>query len=1301
MNITPAAPSRRPRTLAGRAMKRIAKPVAWVMALAFAVGTGTVATLVLTEQPAEAGDGTVTPAPPEFDCNAFYEVNAGISSATRGVWKWTNLTTTPVRTLVYSEGTGWSSGQMSTMAIGPDMNPASASYGKKVAYHWRWSDDDANGVKVKKIVPGSTVATEFTVPRGVDGRSWSGGEVIQRTGEIFFAGREATYVRDSGTVGSAGTFTMMVYDPTGTNPPRRASALRPKTAADFLGTGTTNNYQPASDMALDAEGSAYIVVGGSTKYLLRVTPGADNAVWSWDKVATINYGGASGGGGTDFWGMAFVNGILYLSSGDDLWWIDTMSGAMNYGLDSPGSTIYDLAACQAAPVIRGTVFNDENGNGQQDGDEAGVPGQTVSIFDSTGTYKGVRTTDGSGGYSFIVNRVGPSARFYIRLKHPKVDGVNAAQTYASADTDGNLVTPLCATDSADYAPMTESGICLGARRDHIDPNITYGLSGATTAITGVTGAGILTEVTMLVDTEVAVADFGVTSAGSHGDAPWKTSLTADANNGPSHVAAGLYEHDLWLGATHEVNNPVPGPSTAGVATDPHAATDDGVQVRMSDASPWVPLTEAVLAINKTYDVRVQVSGDLRATAKVQGWGGALVNATSPTASTIFGTAITMDNGGAVSGDGYAYGQINTGTGNPTGAPPTWARFRVSQAGGLSATDVPPYPPTQFNDNANGRPWYVPGEVEDYRLYVASGTLALQARSVGGQATFGFTTTNISGTSPSSTADSIQTAPNNEWAPGTSGHAFQSVGQPVSFTASSVPPGYNVVGAQCSAADGSDITIAQTGNTFTIPGSQIVTGAAITCGVSFAREISTQMSSLTVAPAGPLLVTEANGYTASVEIKAADGSALEGVHVRFGVTPTAGVTVTPPQLDGENCVTDNAGTCSVNIKSTQMGTYTITADAQNLGSTTWVAVGSTTRDYEIDPAICTLDLATSPAGSQVVGNAFTGTITLSDQYGNACAGLTDRLSRSSDPSSGVTLGSIGPVAGQPGKYSFTINSTSSGPKDITASYARDGVPASEDTEQVTFTPDNARATARLEVTPSSLRVHENATATVTITDDNGNPIEGTVAFKFETLPTTQEPPALTTVNGVAQQTFTTDTIKNNVRVTATVTLADGGQVIATTPVERFVSFTAGPVSVLTSTLEAGVSTDVPADGQSEHTAIATVRDEYGNPVREASVTFAHSDVGTITNPGATPGRWDCVTNDDGECTLVLISQNVTGPAIVSAKFGEPNGSATTPIQVSATDPTPKVLTMNFVFTDITGGSYEVRTPATPPIVANGT
>jgi adhesin/invasin len=1056
-------------------------------------------------------------------------------------------------------------------------------------------------------------------------------------------------------------------------------------------------------MALDAEGSAYLVVGGSTKYLIRVTPGANNTAWLWDKVATINYNGASGGGGTDFWGMAFVNGILYLSSGDDIWWIDTMSGVMTFGLDSPGNTIYDLAACQAAPVIRGTVFNDENGNGQQDADEAGVPGQTVSIFDSTGTYKGYRTTDGSGGYSFIVNRVGPTAKFYVRLKHPRVGGVNAAQTYASADSTPNPVVPLCATDTDDYVPMTESGVCLGARRDHVDTNATP--SGSPTSANGVTGAtggaGIVTEVTMLVDTEVAVADFGVTSAGSHGDAPWKTVLSSGVDNGPSHVAAGVYGNDLWLGVSHGVNDPVAGPSTAGVVTDPHGVTDDGVQVRMSDSSPWVPLSEVVLAINKSYGVRVQVSGVLAAGARVQGWGGALVNAVSPTASTIFGSAIVMDNGGAVSGDGFAYGQINTGTGNPSGAPPTWARFRVSLVGGLSATDVPPYPPTQSNVNANTVPWWVPGEVEDYRLYVASGTLALQARSVGGQATFGFTTTNISGTSPSSTTDSIATAPNNEWAPGTSGHAFQSVGQPVSFTASGVPAGYNVVGAQCSAADGSDIVVARSGSTFTIPASQVVTGAAITCGVSFAREISTQESSLTVTPAGPLLVTEANGYTASVVVKAADGTALEGVHVRFGVSPTDGVTVTPPLLDGENCVTDATGTCSVNIKSTSIGTYTITADAQNLGSTTWVPIGSVSRDYVIDPEICSLDLATSPAGSLVVGNTFVGTITLSDQYGNPCSGLVGQLSRRSDPSTGVTLGPIGAVAGEPGKYSFTIGSTAYGPKDITASYARVGAPASEDTERVNFVSDVGSATALLEVTPSSLRVHEDATATVTITDSSGNPVEGTVEFTFETLPTAQNPAPITTVNGgVAQQVFTTDTIKN-VRVTARVTLTESGQVIATTPVERYVNFTHGPVSVLTSTLEAGVSTDVPADGVSEHTAIATVRDEYGNPVRQAPVTFTHTGVGTITNSGATPGEWRCETNDDGVCTLVLVSQNVTGPAVVSAKFGEPGGTASTSVQVSATDPTPKVLSLNFVFTDITGGSFEVRTPVSPAIVANGT
>jgi adhesin/invasin len=1319
-------------------MKRLAKPVAWTVALAFAIGTGTVATLVLNDEPAEAA---VSPAPPPFECNSLYAVRSG-AAGYRAVSRFANLPTMTA-TVPYTASGMTPTNSVNTMAVGPEIETDANGQplldqdgkpvlGQLVAYHWDWND-----VRVHKVTPGSTDTPMFSVPGNLDtsaSAGWSGGEVIQHTGQIFMSSSEFTDLRNDGR----GDFNLMIHNPV-THETRASRTIAPDTGEAV--TALTGDIDVASDMAVDAEGNAYVVVGsGTTKWVLRITPGQHNTTWYWKRVVQVR----NAVSGSTFYGMAFLNGFLYLAMSTTLYKIDTMSGAMSTVGSLGSQPVFDLAACQTAPVIRGKVYNDVNGDGEPNDDNPNTPadegalqGATVEIYDANGAIRGVRTTGPDGGYDFIVNDAGPNAEFYIRVKQPQVNGANALQTWASASaptspTD-NEVTPLCATGPTTYYdPISQSGVCLGARPDSIDPStaphtvaangtVSGGFSATKSSGTWPVnsllgtggGAAIVSKVNVRTSTEVAYADFAVTGAASYGDAPYKTLLASD---GPYHAqdslsdANSLWGSQLYLGNSRAANSPVEGPVSGTDTTDPHASTDDGVEIQLTDGGAWTSLREAVLAINKTYNIRAKVSGSLASTATVQGWGGDLKNAVSPTAANVFTPEITM---GAVT-NGYSTGQLFTGSGAPQGAPPTWVRFRVSPYSGMSATSGTK-PPAANSTAANTNAWSTPGEVEDYRVFVASGTLALQARSLGGEDTFGFTLGNISTTHPSSATDSITTLPNNAWASSGTGHVFQTVNSPVTFTPSNIPTGYNVTGVACEDANGQSFTPTVSGTTYTIPAGQVTTGAALSCGVSFAKEIDVTESSLVVQPAGSLPVTDAGGYTATVTAKTAGGSPLEGVNVRFTVAPSASVTITPPLTNGQNCTTGPNGQCSVNIKATTAGTYTITAEGQNLGTSNWVTIGSEQREYTVDINACSVkSLETTPTGSQVVGNAFTGKITLEDSMGNGCSVPLNTLSRSATEAD-VTLGQITAVNAAAGEYSFSINATLSGTKHITATYTPPSGAPSSQSAQVVYTPDNENASASLSVSPNPLKVNATTNGTVVITDPGGSRVDGTVQFHLVGIQTSspvadQHSATLTTVNGTASAPFTTS-VSGTYRLTATVTV--DGSPVTTFPSQMTVTFQADDPSPLTSTLEAGTSSVLMPDGVDTHTAIATVRDADGNPVPGAPVTFAlkANGIGTITNAGATQisgntdGTWSCTTGSDpsnaatyGKCTMSIISNHVVGNAIVRAKFGNPQGAANQDIQVSPTNPAPAELSMRFQDTDLQSGTFEVRSSGTK--VANG-
>ncbi|MDR0945052.1 MAG: hypothetical protein LBM66_02665, partial [Bifidobacteriaceae bacterium] len=123
------------------------------------------------------------------------------------------------------------------------------------------------------------------------------------------------------------------------------------------------------------------------------------------------------------------------------------------------------------PVIGGTVRLDGDGDGELTSEEAdpGVGGQTVRLYSKQGRLLAAQTTDSEGRYSFTAPSAGHTT-YYVRLVQPRVDGVNAAQMWASADaTAQNPVMARCVGAGGKPAQMGRSGPCRGARDDGVDP----------------------------------------------------------------------------------------------------------------------------------------------------------------------------------------------------------------------------------------------------------------------------------------------------------------------------------------------------------------------------------------------------------------------------------------------------------------------------------------------------------------------------------------------------------------------------------------------------------------------------------------------------------------------------------------------------------------------------------------------------------------------------------------------------------------------------------------------------------------
>ena len=960
---------------------------------------------------------------------------------------------------------------------------------------------NSNSDAVFRVKNGQTAMSYALIPspRWFDpttdgtGNGWSGGEVIQQTGQIFFSGREDE--------GLGNEYTMMIFDPT-TYEYNYSGQIMPATPGDNI-FGTSNgggNGYVSSDMALDADGNAYVLVlstlaaptfglPASSSYrtwLVKIIPSWDvSQPWTYQLVTPLTPGpgmtNSSYAGSTsyssDMWGLAFYQGILYYQYNETyMLQMDPMSGyryninksttntQVPNGTAPDGTTavgrgsMRDLASGQTAIVLEGTVYNDVNADGSVTSDP-GLSGQQVALYRNVGgsyVYQGVRTTNDSGNYSFLLGGFGD---YIVRLVSPSIGGVNAIQTYANGGGDTNIVTAQCVNGNV---TSSGGGICVGAlAMPTSDPALpTTATAAGNDTSTQPSQMAMYSSVAVTSDNDVANADFGVTASGSYGDAAAGPATVAA--NAPMHINGA--QPQLWLGATPGVYT---GPATDNAA---HNATDDGVYVDSYAGPLW--LTNTVLAGTKTYKLAADVSGPAAASAQVGAWtatGTASWSASQTWTPTVSGGKATGDfpNSGTIGTSGQTVQmRVNAGTTNPNG--PTNAGGSYQSATALTTA----------------------GEIEDYNFTVADAVYRPAAKTSGGTGTF-----TVAGSDITAGPDVVV------------GPAMgAAAGQALTLTAST-PASWTVSGITIKDTETGEV-ISQPAFDLNSSGASFSyspkLGSDVIIEVSYARDPDKDQSTLTLDRDSTQVGTD---IRATATVNDPEGKPLNDVVVTFA-KQSADVT-----LPATTCTTVD-GTCSVTVTSNVANTYTdeisatVKVAAQDTplsGSPKTVTFTAGTFSYDtstfvVTPAANTSDKATWQTANGT--SAYTGVLTAEDGNGNPLKSLTASDIAFSASSTDVTVSSV--TNNDDGTYSVSFTTrVASDAYTASATYQNRAVGTAK---PIPFKagapdpdpncPDPARPGTNLSVSPPSLQVGNTSTATALVTDADCNPVQdSTVTFSL--------------------------------------------------------------------------------------------------------------------------------------------------------------------------------------------------------------
>ncbi|EFH1080461.1 Ig-like domain-containing protein [Escherichia coli] len=457
---------------------------------------------------------------------------------------------------------------------------------------------------------------------------------------------------------------------------------------------------------------------------------------------------------------------------------------------------------------------------------------------------------------------------------------------------------------------------------------------------------------------------------------------------------------------------------------------------------------------------------------------------------------------------------------------------------------------------------------------------------------------------------------------------------------------------------------------------------------------------------PVIADNNDLTTLTATVADTEGNAIANTEVTFTLPEDVRTNFT--LSDGGKAITDAEGKAKVTLKGTKAGAHTVTASI----------TGGKSEQLVVN---FTADTLTAQVNLNVTEDNFIANnvgmtrlqATVTDGNGNPLANEAVTFTLPADVSASFTLGQGGSaITDINGKAEVTLSGTKSGTYPVTVSVNNYGV---SDTKQVTLIADagTAKLASLTSVYSFVVSTTEGATMTASVTDANGNPVEGIKVNFRGTSVTLSSTSVETDDRGFAEILVTSTEVGLK---TVSASLADK----PTEVISRLLNAKADINSATITSLE------IP-EGQvmvAQDVAVkAHVNDQFGNPILNESVTFSaeppehmtisqnivSTDTHGIAEVTMTPERngsymvkASLANGSSYEKDLVVIDQKLTLSAS-SPLIGvnSPTGATLTATLTSANGTPVEGQVINFSVTPegatLSGGKVRTNSSGQAPVV----
>ena len=457
---------------------------------------------------------------------------------------------------------------------------------------------------------------------------------------------------------------------------------------------------------------------------------------------------------------------------------------------------------------------------------------------------------------------------------------------------------------------------------------------------------------------------------------------------------------------------------------------------------------------------------------------------------------------------------------------------------------------------------------------------------------------------------------------------------------------------------------------------------------------------------PVIADNNDLTTLTATVADTEGNAIANAEVTFTLPEDVRANFT--LSDGGKAITDTEGKAKVTLKGTKAGAHTVTASMAGSKS------GQLMVNFTADTLTAQVNLNVTE--DNFIANNIGMTklqATVTDGNGNPLANEAVTFTLPADVSASFTLGQGGSaITDINGKAEVTLSGTKSGTYPVTVSVNNYGV---SDTKQVTLIADagTAKLASLTSVYSFVVSTTEGATMTASVTDANGNPVEGIKVNFRGTSVTLSSTSVETDDRGFAEILVTSTEVGLK---TVSASLADK----PTEVISRLLNAKADINSATITSLE------IP-EGQvmvAQDVAVkAHVNDQFGNPILNESVTFSaeppehmtisqnivSTDTHGIAEVTMTPERngsymvkASLANGSSYEKDLVVIDQKLTLSAS-SPLIGvnSPTGATLTATLTSANGTPVEGQVINFSVTPegatLSGGKVRTNSSGQAPVV----